>query len=486
MSATSLRRRLIVILLGLTLFSWFISVVVTAINAHYLIRAQIDQQLVEYMDMSQFTMNLILEDENTSRYFEERNPILSASENLIRIPGYGNPGQIQRVNLWYGKKQVVVGESTPEFPRPESEGFHNTEITQSGEAQSWRILYRFESRNNVWLAIGLNMGEVQSITSTTLNRLTLPLALILPVTIGVLLVGIKRGLLPLDRLATDIAARKADDLEPVHAVGVPRELSPLVNALNSLLGQIQIMLASEQRFTANAAHELQTPLTAIKAEVQRCQREVDSDSAREMLERISTRVTRATNTVRQLLTLARLDPDQDIAFQSLDLEQLLLEVVAEYGGLAVDRELEFDIRGPTNPALVEGNLDWLIILFRNLVANALNYASVPGTIEVRIVATEEQVTVSIANDCPPIANEAMAQLTQRFYRVPNTSRPGSGLGLSIAQRIVELHNGALRLSHRGEGRGFRAEVVFAKAAHRVPDRQRVITTLHTDPSADPN
>ncbi len=460
----SLRRRLAVILLGLTLFSWLIAVLVTGFNAHYLLRHQLDQQLTEYMDVSMFTYIAILEDEAIASYFEARNPVMALDNNSIRIPGYGSQGQKQAVNLWYQGRHVLVGDDAPRFPDPTGEGFFNAELAAQAVEIPWRVLYRYNPEHDTWMAIGINLERAQSIASTTLWRVLLPLIIILPITISVLYKGIQRGLSPLNALAGKIAARNALDLEPIDLSEVPLEMQGLIHSLNHLMSRLEIVLSSEQRFTANAAHELQTPLTAIKAEVQRCQREVDSESARLMLERISKRVSRATTTVRQLLTLARLDPDQEISFETVDLGQLLLEVVAEYGALCIEKELEIEIEETREPVRVTGNPEWLNIMLQNLVINAINYSSSPGVIEIRLVQDRESVSLVIANDCAPVDSTELETLTQRFVRGSQNAQPGSGLGLSIVQRIVDLHNSSMTLSHRQGDSGFKASIRFPRQA----------------------
>jgi len=232
-----------------------------------------------------------------------------------------------------------------------------------------------------------------------------------------------------------------------------------VTAINRLLERLGRALESERRFTANAAHELQTPLAAIKAEVQRYQRQVEDDVTRDMLVRISERVHRATDTVTQLLTLARLDPDQSLVFETVDLHELLIDVIAQEGSLAVDRRL--DIQVPEHCGVsIQGNRSWLQILVRNLLINAFRHANVGSTVRVSIQREGGSHTLLIANDCDPMPSVQWQCLTHRFYTAGASGSSGVGLGLSIAQRVIDLHGAQLSLSPWNEQGGFLAKVVF--------------------------
>jgi len=458
--ADSLRRRVVLILLTLTLVAWLVSVLLTAGLARQALSRQIDRQLSHSMDMAHQSVVLIVSDSDfkSSSWREARK--LSSESGVTRVSGFGTRGREQAMNLWFGRHQVLIGEVAPEFPDPEREGFVTWSQEAGGEAASWRILYRQDRKLGIWLASGIDLDNASSIGAITLLRAILPLLVILPLTVPILLWGVRRGLRPLDRLAEKIEARKPQALDPIDTEDVPLEIRPVVVALNGLLDRLQRALVSENRFTANAAHELQTPLAAIKAEVQRQQRQVIDQEDSQLLDRISTRVSRATNTVTQLLTLARLDPEQAFQRIAVDLNELLIEAVAEEGGTAMDRGL--DIRMPEESDLsVAGNPDWLKILVRNLVANAFRHSPANSVVEISLDERPDLVRLQIANDCEPIPEEQRRRLADRFYRPPGNSVDGVGLGLSIVARIATLHGADLRLgTWRGE-RGFVAQVDFS-------------------------
>ena len=457
--AASLHRRLVVILVGLVVTTWTISVLVTAYFAEKTVINQIDRQLTHYMDMAQHSMVTISRDPQIRSYFWRSAEFISREPDLARLSSFGSQGTEQATNLWYSRRQVLVGEQAPRFPDPKQEGIVNWVQTANGEEAEWRILYRRDENSGIWLATGINMAYAPNLGAITVLRVILPLLVILPLTVAILLWGIGRGLRPLDELAKKISDRRPLALEPIDAGGVPREILPVLTSLNNLLERLQRALASENRFTANAAHELQTPLAAIKAEVQRCQRHVADDASREMLERISARVTRAADTVTQLLTLARLDPEQEFQRQDVDLNELLMDVLAEEGGLAMDRELDLRV-SENGPAMVCGHPEWLKIMMRNLLANAFRYSPFGGTVDIDLEKAGGTLLLRIVNDCNPIPHDELARLTDRFYSPPGNKNGGVGLGLSIVQRIADLHGAHLSLESLTERKGFAAKVEF--------------------------
>ena len=464
----SLRRRLVLILLALTLVTWLVSVVLTAFLSQRSLLSQIDRQLSHYMDIAEQTTSLIFSDHRLARRYLQESRILSSETGLARSRGFGTKGREQAVNLWFVRRQVLVGELAPRFPTPEAAGFITSSV-EGGDEAVWRILYRQDERTGNWMAVGVSLQNASMTGTVYLLGAILPLLLVLPVSVPLLLWGVRRGLRPLDRIAEKIESRKPQVLDPIE-VGeqVPLEIQPVVVALNGLLDRLQRALESESRFTANAAHELQTPLAAIKAEVQRYQRRAGDDDSRQMLGRISTRTTRATNTVTQLLTLARLDPEQEFQHERVLLNELVLEVIAEEGDTAIDRKLDIHLSEPSEVAL-QGQPDWLKILIRNLIANAFRHSPEGGEVEISLSQQQGAVRLRVCNDCSAMPDEQRQQLIDRFYTLPGNTASGVGLGLSIASRIVELHGGRLRLEPWRQGEGFAVSVDFSHRGSVVTD-----------------
>lgn len=456
--APSLRRNLVLLLLALTLATWFIAVVITGLLSRQLVVRQVERQLLQYMAMAQHTQASVYRNEVVRRYYWENTPALSRHAGITRFRGFGDQGLEQAINLWFGDSHVVLGEAAPAFPRPLQEGFTTWVQTTEQGSKDWRILSRHDVELGIWIAVGVDLKHATAIGRTTLIQATAPLLVILPLTVLIVLWGARRGLQPLNRLAERIEARERNALDPIDVEDIPVEVRPVVDSLNGLLDRLRRALESESRFTANAAHELQTPLAAIRAEVQRHQRRGHPES-QEMLADISTRVTRAANTVSQLLTLARLDPEQSLHYEPVELYELILDNAASEGAVAAERKL--DIRLPErSPATVQGHRDWLNIMVRNLIANAFGHTPPGGTVEISLEEKSGKVILAVANDYPPIDDASLRQLPDRFYTLPGNEAAGAGLGISIVERIAEQHNARMELGRWQSGEGFRVSVEF--------------------------
>jgi two-component system, OmpR family, sensor kinase len=456
----SLKRRLIWILLALILFAWVTSALVTYVYSNRVLDQQVDRQLQQYADLVGYITGVFARQiEQDLQVYENLTGHDYGQAHLQPMVIHGptsEGGMAPAVNIWEGENLIAVVANSPRFDRPVSPGFAYREI--AGEPGHWRTLARKDEGNGLWVLVGIELGAARESMLHTLGRSLLPLLIILPLTVIVLYLGVSRGLLPLRHLAAQISDRNPGQLDPVDTESVPAEVAGVVGSLNVLLGRLASALEGEQRFTANAAHELMTPLAAIKTEVQLCQRQMKQEPGRTMLERIAQRVDRASHTVEQLLTLARVDPDAPMATEVVSLDSLLSEVLAETAHLCDARQLSVDFE-PGPECQVTCNSEALAILLRNLLVNAFRYAS-PGS-AVQVVLADGPV-LTISNDCEPLSKAEFANLSERFYRVPGSAGLGAGLGLSIVRRVAELHGATLAVGPWQEERGFSVRVGFSQ------------------------
>lgn len=303
-----------------------------------------------------------------------------------------------------------------------------------------------------------------------IESLLSPLLFGLPLLGGWIWFATRRGLAPLDGIAREVGARAPDRLDPVVPVEAPREVRPLLDALNSLFGRVAGALDTERRFTADAAHELRTPLAAIVAQAQVAQRARDDAERIHALDQIATSARRAGRLVEQLLTLARLDPAAGLALATVRLDELAAEVCADHGTLALDKHIALALDAPEE-TIVQGHADLLRILLRNLLDNALRYTPAGGKVDVGVTAQAGTVCLSVSDSGPGIPAAERANVLRRFHRLAGQEIEGSGLGLSIVVRIAELHQAEVRL---GEGldrdgpKGLAVQVIFRPV--RSPDQ----------------
>jgi two-component system sensor histidine kinase QseC len=243
---------------------------------------------------------------------------------------------------------------------------------------------------------------------------------------------------------------------------VPNEVRPLVVALNNLLARVGNSLEGERRFTANAAHELRTPLATIQAQaylVRTAESEAERQDAVAQLQR---GIARAIRLVGQMLTMARLDPQQALPeVQPMDLKAVAESVCADLAPLALQRQQTLELHAESGLQL-QGNADMVSMLLSNLVDNAMRYTQEGGHIQVIVNGEGKTICVRVQDDGPGIPHHLREQVFERFYRVANAEQAGTGLGLAICQRIAELHGATIRLQAGANEVGTCAMVCIAR------------------------
>lgn len=291
------------------------------------------------------------------------------------------------------------------------------------------------------------------------KHLLVPMLVALPGLALVLVVAVGFSLRPLQRLANDVARRAPDRLTPIDGTDTPREIVPLIERLNQLFGEIDRALQNERRFTADAAHELRTPLAALQAQAQVALAANDDAERRHALNQILVGCDRASHLVAQLLTLARLDAGQALTLRQLDLHPLAGEVLAELAGEAIAQGCELVLG--EGAARIRGDATLLQAALRNLVGNALKHGA-PGQIEISIQLQGAEAALTVSDDGRGIPAAERETVQQRFHRGTSAdfhdANSGSGLGLSIVRRIVELHGGRLRLDDGPGGKGLSVSI----------------------------
>lgn len=267
------------------------------------------------------------------------------------------------------------------------------------------------------------------------------------------------ALAPLNRIGHDLATRNADSLAPVSAVGVPKEVSLLVAELNSLLARVEQALQSQQRFVADAAHELRSPLTALKLQVQTLARARTDEARTQGVSRLLGGVDRASRLVEQLLSLARQDPlAQAFSPTVVPLHACVELAISDVSSLAAARHIDLRYSGFA-PNDVFGDADSLRIMTRNLLDNAIRYTPEYGQVRVGLVQEEEHVVLRVEDSGSGIPAAERARVFDRFYRLPGTSPNGSGLGLAIVKAIAVRHDATVELRESELG-GLSVEISF--------------------------
>ncbi|HRL75276.1 MAG TPA: sensor histidine kinase N-terminal domain-containing protein [Candidatus Accumulibacter phosphatis] len=333
------------------------------------------------------------------------------------------------------------------------------------DGQPWRLLNLVASSGDYRVQVGQSIVLRDRAALEVAVQTVLPIVLMSPLLLLLLYYSVRRGLKPLDDLASDVAARSPENLMPLASRSAPSEVQPLVAALNRLLFRLRDTLDNERRFTADAAHELRTPLAVVRIQAQVAQLTADDDDRRHALDQILAGTDRATRVVEQLLRLARLDPLAQLPTPSgIDLAVLARRVLDATQIPGDGRSISLQTRG--TPLVVSGDAELLEIVLRNLLDNALRYT--PGKTQITVFARRENgdLSLGVADDGPGVAAEELPRLAERFYRGSEASSDGSGLGLAIAQRIAELHGALFEVANL-DGGGFEARLRWPGTAAAV-------------------
>jgi two-component system sensor histidine kinase TctE len=297
----------------------------------------------------------------------------------------------------------------------------------------------------------------------------LPQFIIIPLAVMLVWFGLSRGLRPLTRLRQTIEAREPDDLSPIATRRVPEELEPLVEAFNEMLERVKRSVSAQQRFVADAAHQMRTPLTGLKTQAQFAIRETDPEALRHALRQIATGVDRAGRLINQLLTLARTEGGEvtQQKHEPLDLAQLIRDVVTDWVPVAIEKNIDLGLESD-KPAMIVGNSFLLRELAKNLLDNALRYTPSGGHVTCRILTNQATVLLEVEDNGVGISEEQAELVFERFYRVDDAATEGSGLGLAIVQEIAMQHDSQASLRPNPNRRGAVARVAFAAWHPPVP------------------
>lgn len=336
------------------------------------------------------------------------------------------------------------------------EGYGNATI----DGKSWRVFSTWDAKRRFLVQIAERDEARREIAAGIATNLLLPLLVALPILGLFVWLGIGRALKPLNRLGHEVGQRKAESLQPFASEGAPSEVVPLVNSLNALFQRVARLVENERRFTADAAHELRTPLAALKTQAQVAKAASEDTVRQHALDGVIEGCERAARLVDQLLTLARLEPDAARPSTPCELMSIARQVIAEVAPFALERNIEIELHGAL-PVSMDGHPDLLSVLLRNLVDNAIRYSPQGSRVTVTAARAADGATIAVTDEGPGIVPDERARVGERFYRVLGTGQSGSGLGLSIVRRIAEIHCAQLRFQQGENGKGLRVVVHFS-------------------------
>ncbi len=315
------------------------------------------------------------------------------------------------------------------------------------------------------IQIAQDMGPRREMARSLAFRTVLPIVWMAPLLMLVAWWAVGASLRPVARVREQVAARAADDLATVTEEGLPDEIRPLVRELNLLFGRVGQAFEAQQHFVADAAHELRSPLAALRLQVQGLERARDDATRQVAVDRLLAGIDRATRLVEQLLVLAR---HQAVAaapggLSPVPLDALTREVVAEMVSKAGQHAIDLGLKA-AQPVQVQGQAEALRILLRNLLDNAIKYTPKGGQVDVSVRQEGADAVLVVEDSGPGVAESDRARVLDRFYRVPGEVAPGSGLGLAIVSAIAQWHGAQLTLGRSEALGGLQVALCWADGA----------------------
>jgi len=440
----SIHFRLLFILLGLFIVAWLAVVGTTYAVTQHEIEALFDAHL-------EHDARILA---GLAAHRIQQGRLLSAAAGAVALDFRGDR-KVLAFRVWRQGKILLHSVAAPDFGPPAGPGYRYRMVAH----RDWRVFSLLALRDGLTVQVGEPYVVRHRLVYEIARDALYPLLLAIPV-LGILIwIGVGRGLAPLGRIAAQVARRSPSSMVPVVGA-VPVEVKVLTDELNALLALLRDAFERERQFTTDAAHEIRTPLAAIKANAQLALRTTDQARHDKSLQQINRGVDCAAHLVEQLLTLARLDQEAVAGrFVDVDLVSMTAEVLASLASDARGRGVSLAL-DEAGRGCVRGNRDGLAVLVRNLVDNAIRYTPRGGHVEVAVTATEQGVALTVADDGPGIPPGERRRVFDRFYRGGTAAVGGCGLGLSIVQRIANLHGASVELGTPAAGIGLRVCVQF--------------------------
>lgn len=354
-------------------------------------------------------------------------------------------------------EMVLRSAEAPLEPMGTEEGFHTVTIAGT----RWRVFTALGPDGDELVHVGEQVSSRTSILFALMRSMLWPTLLALPLLAGAAWWAVRHSMSPLLGLSQRLAQRRPDELQLLQLQDAPLEVAPLVDALNALFLRIGTLLESERRFTADAAHELRTPIAAIRAHAQVALAASDDASRQHALNATVQGCDRASRLVDQLLTLSLADAGR-LQARTVELGELVRQVAADVAPRALARHQALLLQVPA-ACPVRGDATLLAVLVRNLLDNAVRYSPVSAQVSVGVRAHDGRVLLSVEDSGPGLGEADRRRLGERFFRVPGTEQSGSGLGWSIVRRIAALHGAEVRVQPSARLSGLSVELVLPAA-----------------------
>jgi two-component system sensor histidine kinase TctE len=441
------------------LFVWPVSIVVTYIFASNISNVPYDRELND--SVNAIAQLVKVADRRVSvRLPGEARAILRADEfDTIYFQILGPRGDVLAGDAQMPRP--AAGENPlPQMVYYRDETFRDTEIRVAAMFLQFPEL---PGEGRVWIQVGETLEKRHRLSNDIVAGMLLPQFFLIPLAAALVWFGLMRGLAPLSRLELRIRDRRSSDLSPIDEQQAPEELRALIRSINGLMARVKQNLSAQERFVADAAHQMRTPLAGLKTQTELALRQGDAEQVQHALKQIATSTDRATHLINQLLTLARTE-GQDAARAALkktSLNEAVREAVRDWVPIALERKIDLGFEGPEQSVIIEANPLLLRELVANLIDNAIRYNRPGGYVTARIRAAEFAI-LEIEDNGIGIEPDERDLVFERFYRTLGSGVDGSGLGLSIVREIAKLHQANVLVRPNPAGQGTIVSVVFPR------------------------
>lgn len=425
----SLQGRLLVLVLGLVVGVWLATAAMTWID----VRHELDELLDSHL--AQAAALLVVQQAHE----------IDEDDQHIDAPILHRYSPKVAFQVFHEGQLLLRSANAPASPMiAPDEHFKSGFKTVQMDGTAWRVFATHGGKRDVQVYVGEQMDSRDSILWAALRSMLWPMLVALPLLALAIWWAVRLGMAPLRKLGDTLATRQPQALHPVTLADAPSEMTPMLDALNGLFARIAELMESERRFTADAAHELRTPIAAIRAQAQVALGEADVGLRRHALEATLEGCDRATRLVEQLLTLSRLEAGAAPPATPLDLSTLVRRVVADVAPQAIHKLQAIEVDAP-EPCQMQGDATLLAVLVRNLVDNAIRYSPPNAVVKIAVAKQHAHVQLKVEDSGPGMTEQNIARLGERFFRVIGSGQGGSGLGWSIVRRIAAVHHAVVRV-----------------------------------------
>lgn len=448
MKNRSLTLRLISVLCLTALFVWLGSTLVAWWQVRHDVNKVFDAQQVLFAER--------LANSDLSTILLESSTTLNKNSQSVLKKSYDDDALAFAIFSKTGKLLFSDGRNGKDFIFNNKMGFHNS---HTYDDDNWRIFWRTAANGKLIIAVGQELDYREDLIEEMIFGQMWIWFASLPILIIVLGWLIHKELRPIKRLSQEVQTRKSGDVSLLNTEDLPVEILPLVKNLNQFFDRTSAMLQRERRFTSDAAHELRSPLAALRIQTEVAQLAGDDVELREQaLLHLTQGIDRASQLIEQLLTLSKLDNLQELEeLQPIDWEGIIQSLIAERYFVAEKRKITLAFEKESEPKQKQGQPILVSLMLRNLLDNAIKYCSEDTTVSVKIASSK----IIVEDNGGGVDPEDLKKLGQRFYRPAGQNEKGSGLGLSIVMRIAELHGFKVRLENvlkEGQRIGLKAQI----------------------------